>query len=105
MDEYVAITVKSRAGEPAEEFNKRLIAFWSHMLRDRPDDYEQVYAETTKFVPSGNRVTRQYLVATGTAGVLESELGAAAIDHDPIDPDDVYSKYEATPPDWFQIEH
>lgn len=105
MDEYVCLTVKSRSGEPPDEFNKRLIGFWSHMLRDRKSDYEQVYAETTKFVPAGNRVTRQYMLAIGTAGVVEAELGAAGVEYDPIDLDDVYSKYEAAPPDWFQIPH
>jgi hypothetical protein len=32
-------------------------------------------------------------------------LAAAGIEYDPIDPDDLYSKYEATPPQWFQIPH
>jgi hypothetical protein len=105
VDEYVCLTVKSRPGETPDEFNKRLISFWSHMLRDRKSDYEQVYAETTKFVPAGSRVTRQYMVALGAAGVVESELGVAGVEYDSIDPDDLYSKYEATPPDWFQIPH
>ena len=86
-------------------FNKRLIGFWSHMIRDRPDEYLQVYAETTRFEPAGDRLTRRYLVGIGAVEALEAELGAAAIDFDPIDMDDVYPKYEATPPEWFQIPH
>ena len=105
VDEYVCVTVRSRPGEPAEGFNKRLIDFWSGMLRARKDDYEQVYAETSRFAADGDRVTRQYLVGADTADVLASELEGAGIDHDPIDPDDLYSKYEAAPPEWFQIPH
>jgi len=33
------------------------------------------------------------------------ELTAASVDFVPVDEDDVYSKYEAAPPDWFWIEH
>lgn len=105
MDEYVCVTVRSRPGEPADEFNKRLIAFWSDMLRGRKDEYDRVYAETTKFAPAGDRLTRQYMVGAEVADIVVGELTAAGIDHDAVDPDDVYSKYEATPPDWFQIPH
>jgi len=36
---------------------------------------------------------------------LERELTAAGVDHEPIDRDDHYSKFEATPPHWMWIEH
>jgi hypothetical protein len=75
------------------------------MLRNRESDFEQVYAETTSFERDGACWTRRYLLAEGVAAVLHDELAAAGIDHDPIDPDDLYSKYEATPPEWMQIEH
>jgi hypothetical protein len=105
VEEFVCVTVRSRPGESAEGFNKRLIAFWSGMLRARKDDYDRVYAETTRFDPAGDRLTRQYLVGAEVAGELADELTSAGIDHTPIDPDDLYSKYEATPPNWFQIPH
>ena len=105
MDDYLCLTMRSRAAEGAEEFNKRLIVFWSHVIRTRPDEYAQVYAETTRFEPVADRVTRKYLVAAPAIGVLEVELAAAGIDHEPVDEDDRYSKYEATPPEWFQIPH
>jgi hypothetical protein len=105
VDEYVCVTVRSTPGEGADAFNKRLVAFWSHMLRGRPDDFERVYAETTKFQPAGEIVTRTYLVETEVADVVAAEFTKAGIDHAAIDMDDIYSKYEATPPDWFQIEH
>ena len=50
-------------------------------------------------------MTRQYLVGVEVADVLATELIGAGIDHDPIDADDLYSKYEAAPPEWFQIPH
>ena len=105
MDEYVCVTVKSRPGEGAGEFHKRLVAFWSHVLRSRKDEYEQVYAETTRFEATGDRATRQYMIGTAVVDVLVAEMDKAGIDHDPVDADDLYSKYEATPPDWFQIPH
>jgi hypothetical protein len=58
-----------------------------------------------KFVPESGRLTRQYLIETGIAPMLEQELKAAGFDFAPLDPDDIYSKYEATPPDWMWIEH
>lgn len=103
MDEYVCVTLRSRPGEAADAFGKRLIEFWTGMLRRWPDEYERVYAETSRFATDGDRVTRQYMVGTDVAELLATELAAAGIDHDPIDADDTYSKYEATPPEWFQI--
>jgi hypothetical protein len=105
VSDYVCVTVRSRPGEGADAFGKRLIGFWSDVLRARKPDYERVYAETTRFEPAGDRVTRQYMMEAGVADVIAGEMSRAGIDHDPIDPDDVYSKYEATPPEWFQIPH
>jgi hypothetical protein len=105
VDEYVCITVNSGTGEPQADFNSRLITFWSYLLRTRPDDYEQVYAETTKFVQAGNRITRQYLVAEKACDLLVEQLNTAGLETGPIDPTDIFSKYEATSPDWFQLEH
>ena len=105
MDEYLCITVLSKPGEAQADFAARLSQFWTHMLRNPKDEFERVYAETTAFGSSGDRVTRQYLVEQGVADVLEREFAAGGVDHEPIDRDDCYSKYEATPPDWMWIEH
>ena len=48
MDEYVCLTVRSRPAEPADEFNKRLIAFWSGMIRGRKEEYDR-FREHTVF--------------------------------------------------------
>ena len=105
VDEYVCLTVRAHPGESADAFTKRLIDFWSGMLRSRKADYERVYAETSQFGNDGSRLTRQYMVEAAVAEVLTGELAAAGIDHDAPDPEDHYSKYEATPPEWFQIPH
>ena len=105
MDEYVCITVVSEPGEAQADFAARLSTFWTHMLRTRPDEFERVYAEAIRFEERGGRVTRQYLAEAAVAGLLEREFTSAGVGFDPIDPDDLYSKYEAAPADWWQIEH
>jgi len=105
VDEYVCVTLKSHSGESANEFNKRLIGFWSHMIRDQADAYLQVYAETCRFEQAGDRVARRYFVGAEAVDVLQAELAAATIYFDPINMDDLYPKYEAAPPEWFQIPH
>ena len=75
------------------------------MLREQPAAFEKVYAEATEFEPHADRLGRKYLIEAGVADELDAALAAAGLDHQPIDPDDVYSKYEAAPPDWFWIEH
>ncbi|MBY0513864.1 MAG: hypothetical protein K2P78_08120 [Gemmataceae bacterium] len=104
-DEYLCLTLVARAGEPEAAFTSRLTAFWTHLLRTRPDEYEKVYAEATRFAATDGRVSRQYMVEAGGVEVLTAELAAAGVEFVPSDPDDVYSKYEAAPPDWFWIEH
>jgi hypothetical protein len=105
MDDYLCITVVSESSESEADFSARLSRFWTHMLRNHPDDFEKVYAETTAFGDEDGRKSRQYLVEHGVADLLEREFAAARVEHEPIDRDDVYSKYEATPPDWMWIEH
>ena len=105
MDEYLCLTVVSRASEPEAEFKSRLSAFWTKMLRERPDDFEKVYAETVAFERHAERVSRRYLIEVGVSRVLEGELAAAGLEFAPLDPDDLYTKYEAAPPEWFWIEH
>jgi hypothetical protein len=105
MDEYLCITVVSEPGEAQAAFAARLSQFWTHMLRNHPAEFERVYAETTAFGSDGDLISRQYLVEQGVADLLEREFAAARLGHEPIDRDEVYSKYEATPPDWMWIEH
>jgi hypothetical protein len=105
VDEYICLTVWSRPREGQADFSGRLSRFWTHMLRQHKDDFEKVYAETKAFTEQGGRWGRQYLAEEAVLDLLEKELAAAGLDHDPVDRDDVYSKYEADPHDWMQIEH
>ena len=76
MDEYVCMTVRSRPGEGADEFHKRLIVFWSHVLRSRKDEYDQVYAETTRFEIAGVAVQISVPVLAFVALRADRELRA-----------------------------
>ena len=105
MTDYLCVTLLGQSGESQAAFKARLTAFWTHMLRNRPDDYEKVYAEATAFGDHEGRPSRQYMVEAAGAEVLANELRAANLDFLPVDEDDTYSKYEASGPDWFQIEH
>jgi hypothetical protein len=105
MDDYVCVTVHSRPGESEADFSARLSRLWTHMLRTLPGEFERVYAETTRFERAGDRLSRKYLAELDVADRLEAEFAEAAVDHEPIDRDDLYSKYEAAPPEWMQIEH
>jgi hypothetical protein len=105
MDDYLCLTLIGRPGEPEAAFKSRLTAFWTHMLRNRPDDYEKVYAEATAFEVHDGKVARRYMVEADGVAALEAELRGRGVDYLPPDAEDVYSKYEASSPDWFQIEH
>ena len=103
--DYLILAVRSRPGEAEAAFKARLAAFWSHLLRTREADFEKVYAEAVRSEPAGDALARHYLVEAGAIDVLEAELRTAGIDFAPADRDDLYSKYEAAPPHWFQLEH
>jgi hypothetical protein len=105
VDEFLCLTLLARPGEGQTDFAARLSQFWTHLLRHRPDDYAKIYAESTAFDQSGGRLSRQYLVEEDVAEVLKGELRQAGLDHEPIDRDDRYSRYEAVPSEWMQIEH
>lgn len=105
MTEYLCLTVLANDGEPESAFKARLAAFWTHMLRNRPDDYEKVYAEATRFGSTSGRTSRQYMAEVEVVERLIAELGATGLTSAPVDPDDIYSRYEASGSDWFQIDH
>ena len=105
VDDHICVVVRSKSNEPADEFKKRLIAFWSTVIRARPDDYKRVYAESAKPEAEGLVLVRKYLVEAEVADILEMELTNSGLEYHPIDRDDLYSKYEAAQPEWFQIPH
>jgi hypothetical protein len=105
MTEYLCLTFLSKPSESESMFKSRLAAFWTVLLRTRPDDYIKVYAESSKFGTDDGRITRQYMVDVDGVDVLLADLRANDIEFGSVDRDDTYSKYEATSPDWFQIPH
>jgi hypothetical protein len=105
VTEYVCVTVLAEPEEAEAGFKARLAAFWTHMLRNQPDEYERVYAEATRFGRAEGRVSRQYMVEVDAAAAVTVELAAKGLAFAPVDADDTYTKYEAASPDWFQIEH
>jgi hypothetical protein len=105
LTEYVCITVLSQPAEAPSAFSGRLSRFWTHMLRNFKSDFEKVYAETTEFEDQAGCLARQYLAESIVIGLLEKEFTAAGFAYEPVDRDEVYSRYEAVPPEWMQIEH
>ena len=105
MTEYLCLTLVANAGESEAAFKSRLTAFWTHLLRTQKDVYEAVFAEAKEFETSGSCVSRAYMVQAEAAEAVASALGASGIATLPLDPDDTYSKYEASGSEWFQIPH
>lgn len=105
MEEYYCITIVSQAGESEAGFAARLSQFWTHMLRARKEDFERVLAESTEMEEMDDTLCRQYLVEEDIINILEEELTTAGFDFDPVDREETYTRYEAAPPEWMQIEH
>ncbi len=105
MDEYLCVTLLSRANEREAEFKARLTDLWTHMLRNHQRDFEKVYAESSDCEKSAERFCRRYLVECDAKDRLETQFLLLQMEYEPIDETDLYSKYEATPPEWFWIEH
>ena len=75
------------------------------MVRNFPDDFEKVYAESTSFEQVNDVLHRKYLIETEVTAKIISRLKDNNFICSEVDFADIYSKYEATPPDWFWIEH
>ncbi len=102
--EYLCLTLVGREGETEAAFQSRLYAFWTHVLRNRPDEYERVYSEAVAFEEEAGLITRRYMVEPEAVDALTAELAAHDIDFRDVDRDDLYSKAEASSSEWFQIE-
>ena len=103
--DYLCLTVVANAGEAEAAFKSRLTAFWTHLIRTLPDTYEAVFAEAKEFDATNGRVSRSYMVGADAADAVASALSANGLDALPLDPDDTYTKYEASSSEWFQIPH
>ena len=89
MDEFACIRVGSRSKESSAEFNSRLIAFWSGVIRANPDAYALVCAESSRFEPEGDFITRRYLVAEPALAAIEQMLTSSGLEFHPVDRDEV----------------
>lgn len=105
MDEFVCLTLLAHPNEDEAAFKTRLTEFWTHMLRNRPDDYEGVYAEARDFDEEGGRTCRQYMVELDAIDTVTAELTARDMPFTPVDHDDLYNRSEASSSEWFQIPH
>jgi hypothetical protein len=105
VDDYLCLTLLGHPGEPESAFKTRLSEFWTDLCRGNPELFEKVYAEKVAFESHAGRPGRTYLIEARAAADLEPALRMSGMSHLPIEPDDVYSKYEAAPPEWFWIEH
>ncbi len=103
--DYLCLTLLATDGESEGAFKSRLTVFWSHLIRARPDTYEAVYAEASHFGTTDGRVSRAYMVEADAAEEVVLALVAAGITTLPVEHDDVYTKYEASGREWFQIPH
>ncbi|QEL14915.1 hypothetical protein [Limnoglobus roseus] len=103
-DYYLCLTLLGRADESESAFKSRLYAFWTHILRNRPDDYEGVYSEAVEFEEEAGRVSRQYMIQPNVADAIAADLTAHGVDFHPVDRDDHYSKAEASSSEWFQLD-
>ena len=105
MTEYICLTLLAEVGESEAAFKSRLTALWSRMLKTLPAEYELVYSEATDFEREGGSVARRYMIDPEVLPSLLPLLDNQRIVHLPVDPDDLYSKAEASSNEWFQLEH
>lgn len=103
--EYLCVTLLSNPGESEGAFKARLTVAWTHLLRTAKAAYDAVYAEAKAFERSGDRVSRAYIVEAEAADAVAAALRAAGVEAVEVDDQDVYSKYEASGSEWFQIAH
>jgi hypothetical protein len=103
--DYLCLTLTANEGESETAFKSRLTAAWTHLLRTAPDAYEAVFAEAKEFDTTNGRVSRAYMVEAGAAEAVAKSLASQGVGVEALDPDDVYSKYEASGSEWFQIPH
>ncbi len=105
MKEYILITVCSEKDENGNTFSQRLSLFWTQMLRQSPEEFEKVYAESSEFENQAGVLKRKYAILPELTEFLKNKFLSERLNVLDIDIDDFYSPYELTAPDWMQIEH
>ncbi len=105
MEEFQGVTVIGLQGEKELAFSARLSTFWTGVLRQNPDLFEKVYAETTEFEVENGCPTRKYAIEPDGVEEILRLAQANGVSFLPTDPDDTYTRHEAVAPEWWQIEH
>jgi hypothetical protein len=105
MEEFQGVTAKGQQGENEGAFSARLSTFWTVVLRQNPELFEKVYAETTEFEEDNGSPTRKYAIEPDAVQEVTQMATRHGIDFLPVDPDDTYTRHEAVAPEWWQIEH
>lgn len=103
--EYLCLTLLATPDETEAAFKSRLTAAWTQLLRAAKDTYDAVYAEARAFELTDGRVSRAYIVAADAAEAVAAALAASGVAALVLDSNDVYTKYEASGSEWFQIAH
>ncbi|NBR05269.1 MAG: hypothetical protein EBT92_05810 [Planctomycetes bacterium] len=75
------------------------------MLRQSPEEFEKVYAESSEFENQAGVLKRKYAILPELTEFLKNKFLSERLNVLDIDIDDFYSPYELTAPDWMQIEH
>lgn len=105
MEEFVAVEVLGKVGETEATFGQRLTAFWSEILREIPEEFEKVYAETIVFENEGDKPLRRYAIEADGVDIFVDKIRQGGFEVTPPSDDDVYTKYELPATEWWQIEH
>ncbi len=105
MEEFVSVEVLGKSGESETAFGQRLTLFWSEILREIPEDFERVYAETIVFEKVGSKPLRRYAIETEAVDLFVGKIRQGGFEVTAPTDDDVYTKYELPATEWWQIEH
>jgi len=105
LEDYLGISLQSTVAESEIGFSSRLSGFWTEMLRKHPTQFEGVFAESVKFEKRNDTLIRHYLVHKNNIDFIANRLKDVGISYLDINREDFFSKYEASSPDWWQIEH
>lgn len=105
MEEFVCISVFAKPQEAEGPFKQRLTHFWTQILREIPDEFEKVYAETIEFETEAGKLCRRYAIEPDVVALMVSKIEKAGFEVAPHGEEDIYTKHELPATEWWQIEH
>lgn len=102
---YHTLGILSMPKETEDDFRKRLTRFWTSLLRNQPDIYEDVYAEARHFGQIETRVSRHYIVNAYATDTLIDHLTLDGLESLPPEVLAEGSLPSAPSPDWVILAH